>query len=179
MLGGSLIWSTSYSCWPTGSAAFTICCLNGKASHRIGPIRIRKVISLRWPVNISARSTGPLLHSLQSAICPLRRPTQSELPFDSIFLISFFFSFLCYRPIYFWNRLFFKIWSTIVNSPLGEKTSFLRYWKRERKISWLWSTLLFFSFWFDEIVEIKKEKILIKISKKRKAEQMVVCQNLS
>jgi hypothetical protein len=68
------------------------------------------------------------------------------LPFDSIFLISFFFSFLCYRPIYFWNRLFFKIWSTIVNSPLGEKTSFLRYWKRERKISWLWSTLLFFFF---------------------------------
>ena len=47
MLGGSLIWSTSCLCWPTGLAAFTICCQNRKAFSRIGPIRIRKVISQR------------------------------------------------------------------------------------------------------------------------------------
>ena len=101
MLGGSLIWCISCLCWPTGLDAFTICCPSRKAFSRIGLILIRKVISQRWPANISDLSTGLLWHSQLSAIFPLQRPTQSEFKywFLQIYNIRNFFRFSLFCSI--------------------------------------------------------------------------------
>ena len=88
--GESSIWCTSSWCWPIGSAASTSSYPSRKDSSPTGPTHIRKAISARWPGNTSAPSTGQRSPWPPSAICPPRRPTQSEFPTPQHWTCSLF-----------------------------------------------------------------------------------------
>ena len=140
MLGGSLIWCISCLCWPTGLDAFTICCPSRKAFSRIGLILIRKVISQRWPANISDLSTGLLWHSQLSAIFPLQRPTQSEYKywFLQIYNIRNFFRFSLFCSILEKKHRLFK---NLINNRCEFlfENSFFSLKKHKKEITLLWS----------------------------------------